>query len=233
MNGRTPVPSASSEDYLKQILRGEEVDPSGKVSTGALAQALGVTPGSVTARMKFLAEAGWIEYEAYSGARLTAEGRRVALEILRRHRLLERFLVEIVGLDWAEVHEEAERLEHVVSDRFIARIDELLGFPRYDPHGDPIPSSAGQVESPAAFPLSRAPLATPVRLVRTVLQDPPFLRWLERNGLVLGVALQVEERDPFGATVQLRLLASGKEAVLADAVASSLWVELWDLQSSL
>ncbi len=228
MNSREPLPSASSEDYLKQILLGEEGEPSGRVTTGALAQALGVTPGSVTARMKLLAEAGWIEYEAYSGARLTPAGRRVALEILRRHRLLERFLVEIVGFDWAEVHEEAERLEHAVSERFIARIDALLGHPRSDPHGDPIPTPTGHVETPLAMTLATAPLEVPVRLVRTGLQDPPFLRWLERNCLVLGAVLVVEERDPLAATLKLRLLASGRQAVLAEAVATSLWVQLLD-----
>lgn len=224
---RAGMPTASAEDYLKQILLGEEASPEGRVATGALAQALGVTPGSVTARMKSLAEAGWIEYEAYAGARLTEEGRRVAVEMVRRHRLLERFLVEVLGLDWTEVHEEAERLEHAVSDRLIAKIDAMLGYPRIDPHGDPIPSASGEFEVPPTTSLVEAPLGVSLKLVRTVLQDSPFLRWLDQVGLVLGSSLVLEARDPLAGTCLLRL-SSGKTQVLSDRVAGVLWVTVAD-----
>src|SRR5919106_6885103 len=138
------LPSSTVENYLKAIYLGGAQEHSQRLlPMGHLAAALGVTPGTATTMVKALAESGLVQYEPYSGVRLSAAGERLAGLVLRRHRLVELFLVQVMGMSWAEVHEEAEQLEHVVSERLIERIDEMLGRPTHDPHGDPIPSPEG------------------------------------------------------------------------------------------
>src|ERR671913_226474 len=141
------LPSSTVENYLKAIFQGQAALPAGArlVSMGQVAAALSVTPGTATTMVKALAESGLAEYEPYSGVRLTAAGEKLAVLVLRRHRLRELFLVKVMGMSWAEVHEEAEHLEHAVSERLIERIDEMLGRPAVDPHGDPIPDSRGSL----------------------------------------------------------------------------------------
>src|SRR5688572_28299492 len=146
------MPSSTVENYLKTIYTeqqrhaGSAGEGQGQlVAMGAMANAMGVTPGTATAMVKALAESGLVDYEPRGGVRLSAKGEKLALHVLRRHRLVELFLVEVLGLDWSEVDEEAEELEHAISDKVMARIDELLKFPKIDPHGDPIPSSTGKV----------------------------------------------------------------------------------------
>jgi DtxR family Mn-dependent transcriptional regulator len=196
--------TSAAEDYLKQILLLEQENEEGKrVSTGALAQALGVSPGSVTAMVKQLAEQGLAGYERYAGVELSEEGRRVATGVLRRHRLLELFLVQVVGMDWSEVHDEAERLEHHVSERLLARLDEMLGFPVADPHGDPIPSAEGELEETRSLSLLEAPLDKPHRVVRVADQDQAFLKLLNRIGIALGARVLVSMRDEAADAVLL------------------------------
>src|SRR5207248_10027618 len=134
------LPSSTVENYLKAIYQGQSLLAAGErlVSMGQVASSLGVTPGTATTMVKALAESGLVEYEPYSGVRLTKAGDKLAALVLRRHRLVELFLVKVMGMAWDEVHDEAEQLEHVVSDRLIDRIDEMLGRPTHDPHGDPI-----------------------------------------------------------------------------------------------
>lgn len=188
--------SSAAEDYLKQILLLERRGPDGaRVSTGALAQALDVSPGSVTAMTKQLAEQGLASYERYAGVSLSEAGRRVATGVLRRHRLLELFLVQVVGMDWSEVHDEAERLEHHVSERLLARLDEMLGYPVVDPHGDPIPNAEGELEETRSLTLLEAPLDTPHRVVRVADQDQAFLKLLSRIGIGLDERVVVSMRD--------------------------------------
>src|SRR5215510_6250049 len=141
------LPSSTVENYLKAIYQGQAALGSDVrlVPMGQLAAALGVTPGTATTMVKALAESGLAEYEPYSGVRLTPAGEKLAGLVLRRHRLVEAFLVQVMGMSWAEVHEDAEQLEHVVSDRLIDRIDQMLGRPTHDPHGDPIPNADGAV----------------------------------------------------------------------------------------
>src|SRR5213595_2601503 len=143
------LPSSTVENYLKAIYQGQSTLPAGirLVPMGSVASALGVTPGTATTMVKTLAESGLAEYEPYSGVRLTAAGENLAALVLRRHRLVELFLVKVMGMGWAEVHDEAEQLEHVVSDRLIGLMDEMLGRPTHDPHGDPIPSPEGTIAS--------------------------------------------------------------------------------------
>src|ERR1051325_3783314 len=137
------MPTSTVEDYLKHILLAEQETPGERVGTGQIAARLALSPGTVTSMLKTLADSGLLDYEPYGGVRLTKAGRQLAAHVLRRHRLLELYLVEVLHFDWSEVHAEAEQLEHAVSDRLIARMDEVLGFPTVDPHGDPIPSSTG------------------------------------------------------------------------------------------
>src|SRR5213596_2200104 len=146
------LPSSTVENYLKAIYQGQSslAREQRRVPMGGVASALGVTPGTATTMVNALAESGLAEYEPYSGVRLTASGEKLAGLVLRRHRLVELFLVQVMGMSWAEVHDEAEQLEHVVSERLIERIDDMLGHPTHDPHGDPIPSPDGAI---AARPL--------------------------------------------------------------------------------
>src|SRR6188472_3507754 len=143
------LPSSTVENYLKAIYLGQSGLPREErlVPMGHVAAAVGVTPGTATTMVKALAESGLAEYEPYSGVRLTKAGEKLAGLVLRRHRLVEAFLVHVMGMSWAEVHEEAEQLEHVVSERLIERIDEMLGRPTRDPHGDPIPNPDGAIAS--------------------------------------------------------------------------------------
>lgn len=179
------MPSLTIENYVKtiyQICSGKEQRPA---TTGELAAALSVSPGTVTSMLKTLAESGLATYTPYEGVRLTASGNALALRVLRRHRLIEQFLVETLHLTWDEVHEEAENMEHAVSDRLVDRIDEFLGFPEADPHGDPIPRADGTMPQPQYKRLSDFPVGGAFRLVRVMDQSPDFLRYLSETGLPL------------------------------------------------
>ena len=141
------LPSSTVENYLKTIFMAEAQLENGQklVPMGQLATTLGIAPGTATTMVKALAESGLAAYEPYNGVRLTSAGERLAARVLRRHRLIESFLVQVIGMNWDEVHEDAEQMEHVVSDRLIDRIDDMLGHPAADPHGDPIPTADGQL----------------------------------------------------------------------------------------
>lgn len=200
------IPSSTVENYLKAIYLGQSQLGAGTrlVPMGQVAAALGVTPGTATTMVKALSESGLAEYEPYSGVRLTAAGEKLAGLVLRRHRLVELFLVQVMGMSWAEVHEEAEQLEHVVSERLIERIDEMLGRPTHDPHGDPIPTPEGDIPAHALDNLLTCTIGTPLKVIRIADQDPAFLRFVESNGLKPGEPIHVESRDPAADAVKLR-----------------------------
>jgi DtxR family transcriptional regulator, Mn-dependent transcriptional regulator len=200
------LPSSTVENYLKAIFLGEAQLESTQrlLPMGQLAVALGVAPGTATTMVKALAEAGLVEYEPYNGVRLSAAGSRLAALVLRRHRLIELFLVQVLGMRWDEVHDDAEQLEHVVSDRLIERIDELLGHPEVDPHGDPIPSREGELKRRELDSLLTCPLNTPVTVTRVTDQDAAFLRFIERHDLKPGQSIEVEARDEVSDSVQLK-----------------------------
>src|SRR3954465_6960829 len=162
------LPSSTVENYLKAIHHGQSALPKGRrlLPMGHVASALSVTPGTATTMVKALAESGLAEYEPYSGVRLTAAGEKLAGLVLRRHRLVELFLVQVMGMSWDEVHDEAEQLEHAVSDRLIDRIDDMLGRPARDPHGDPIPSQDGSMTARHLDSLLTCPLGTALRVTR-------------------------------------------------------------------
>jgi len=201
------LPSSTVENYLKTIYLGS-VGSAGQESRllpmGQLAAAVGVTPGTATTMVKTLAESGLVNYEPYAGVSLTRAGRRLAALVLRRHRLVELFLVRVMGLRWDEVHEEAELLEHVVSDRLIDRMDEMLGRPEVDPHGDPIPDAEGTVKKQEAQTLLTCPIATPMTVTRIIDQDKQFLRFVENHDLKPGESVEVESRDEAADSVLLR-----------------------------
>jgi DtxR family Mn-dependent transcriptional regulator len=199
------MPTATVEDYLKQILLEEQGRGGDRVPTGRLAQALAVTPGTVTAMIKTLSDDGLVDYEAYGGVRLTEAGRKLALHVLRRHRLIELFLVRTMGMDWSEVHDEAERLEHAVSDRLIELIDRMLGRPEVDPHGDPIPSLDGELGPAAHETLAGLAVGRRGRVARIVDQEAGFLRLVERLGLRPGARVRVVARDDDGDTLAIQV----------------------------
>lgn len=200
------LPSSTVENYLKAIFQGEaQLTGSQRLlPMGHLAAALGVAPGTATTMVKALAESGLVEYEPYNGVRLSPAGSRLAALVLRRHRLIELFLVQVLGMRWDEVHDDAEQLEHVVSERLIERIDELLGHPEVDPHGDPIPSREGELVSKQLDTLLTCPLNTPVTVTRVTDQDAAFLRFIEGHDLKPGQSIEVEARDDVSDSVRLK-----------------------------
>lgn len=218
------MPTSTVEDYLKCILLEQQRDPEALVSMRRITAALAVAPGTVTAMMKTLADSGLLAYEPYSGVRLTDPGRQLALHVLRRHRLIELFLVKVMGMDWSEVHSEAEELEHAVSDRLIERMDEMLGYPSVDPHGDPIPDVHGAVEETVLPSLLNCELKVPLKVTRVGDQSRDFLQLLERRDLKPGSLLQVQSRDEAADAVELRLDA-GKRLTLGFRAASKIFVE--------
>lgn len=204
MTPSTPRYSPSVEDYLKAVFALTE--RGGAASTSALAASLDVAPSSVTGMVKRLAEAGLLEHLPYRGVRLTESGARESLQILRRHRILETYLTERLGFTWDDVHEEAERLEHAASDRLIEAMALALDDPSHDPHGAPIPTAEGELESSAEL-TTLAEAADGDRLVIRAVQDKSAerLRYLDSRGLVPGVPLTVEERQPFEGPLTVRV----------------------------
>ena len=220
------LPSSTVENYLKAIYQGQSSLARGArlVPMGQVAAALGVTPGTATTMVKALAESGLAEYEPYSGVRLSPAGEKLAGLVLRRHRLVELFLVQVMGMSWAEVHEEAEQLEHVVSERLIERIDDMLGHPTHDPHGDPIPNPEGAIMAKHLESLLTCPVGTPLRVTRIADQDPVFLRFIESNDLKPGQKVEVESRDAAADSVRLR--RNHHELTIGTGAASKLLVEV-------
>ena len=218
MNSRT------TENYLKAVYRHSRADPTGTVSLGMIAQDLGVTPGTVTQMMKHLSGRNLVVYESRQGASLTRAGEKVALDIIRRHRLIELFLVKVMDLDWADVHDEAEELEHVVSDRLIARMDEMLGHPARDPHGAPIPSASGILKVGRTRRLAECDIGT-YRLMQVTKESSGFLEWLSEYKLFPGAVFELQLIDSMGGTLSLGLLGQGDVIVMSMEAAGSLLVE--------
>lgn len=213
--------SHSSQNYLKAIWALQEWDVK-PVTPSALANYAGVKPPTITEAMKRMASDGLVNYSPYGAIELTPAGRRAALEMIRRHRLLETYLVEMLGYSWDQVHAEAEQLEHVCSDMLIARIDEKLNFPRKDPHGDPIPSADGTIEIPKASPLSTADIGRTVVVERISDKDPELLVHLEQLGVQIGDRLDLVAGAPFSDAVVANTAAG--QITLGAATLSSIWV---------
>jgi DtxR family Mn-dependent transcriptional regulator len=195
--------SSTAENYLKAIY--QLSDTPGSVATGALARRLKITPGSVTLMLRRLAESGLVKYAAHQGVRLTRKGQKAAVRVVRNHRLLELYLTTTLGLPWDEVHEEAENLEHAVSDRLMARIDAYLGHPDRDPHGDPIPDADGKMRTREGTPLAECPAETRFVLLRVPDRSPDFLRYLRDGGMVVGAKGSVLENQASAGIVTVEV----------------------------
>ncbi len=215
------MPTTSVENYLKAIYSrqgGEER----RVKTKEIAEELDISLPSVSGMVKSLAEEGLVDYEPYRGVRLTEEGQKAALRVIRNHRLIEVFLVQTLGYSWDEVHSEAERLEHAVSDKLVGRIDAYLSFPRFDPHGDPIPTAEGEVHHRDVICLRDAEAGMDLRVERVMDQTPEVLRYLDRIGLRPGSTLHVDEVLSFDGQMFLR--AGGQEVTISDRLAGKMLV---------
>lgn len=209
--------TSAVEDYLKAVYA---LDGEGKkATTSALAERMGVSAPSATAMMKRLAELGLVERAPYRGVVLTDRGRLCALEVLRHHRLLERYLADSLGMSLDEVHAEADRLEHVLSEKLEARIDEALGFPTHDPHGDPIPDSTLRIADGASRTLTDLVPGDTAVVARVPDDDPDLLRYLAEMELVPGNSLELTRAAPFGGPLTVRT-GSGEHAIARELAAS-------------
>jgi DtxR family Mn-dependent transcriptional regulator len=214
--------SAAVQDYAKAVYA-LEARKGSAVSTNELAERLGVTPGSVSAMLRKLSDVGLVEHQRYHGVRLTDQGRRVALEVLRHHRLIELFLAEELGMPWDRVHDEAEVLEHVLSDELEELIAARLGHPTVDPHGDPIPTAEFGIEERQTHSLDELESGASGRFVRVSDSDPEMLRYLAEHGIAIGDRLEVVDRQPFGGPVFVRF--DQREQALGGALAHAMRVE--------
>lgn len=196
--------SVTVENYLKQIYLLQQRERGHRVAMGVLAAAMQVVPGTATSMIKALADSGLVAYEPRAGVKLTRGGEQLALRVLRRHRLVELFLVNVLGLDWSEVHAEAEELEHAISDKVIEAIDRFLGHPETDPHGDPIPTPTGVIASGPALSLLDAPAGPQLVVSRILDQSADFLRLLKREDLTPGRTLEILSQDAVAGSVTLR-----------------------------
>ena len=215
--------SQAVEDYAKAIYALARRS-GGVVSTNALADRLNVTPPSVSAMVKKLSERGLAEHIPYKGVRLTPEGERVALEVMRHHRLLELYLAEHLGVPWDRVHEEAEMLEHVLSESLEAQIAAKLGNPTHDPHGDPIPDAELHIDEGMTRSLSELEVGQRGRFVRISDSDPAMLRYLSERGVRLGDRIEVIERQPFDGPLSISV--DDDVQVVGGALADAMRVEV-------
>jgi len=212
---------AQTENYLKAIFNAREWTEE-PVTVTVLAARLGLAPSSVSEAVRKLVERGLVSHAPYAPIALTAEGQRGALGMARKHRLIETFLVERLGYSWDEVHDEAEVLEHAVSDRFVDALAAHLGDPKRDPHGDPIPRADGSLPGPTLVPLAEVEPGRPCRVARVSDADPDLLRFLERSGVVLDAAVTLVRVEAAAGTVELEL--AGSPLSLGERAASAIRV---------
>ncbi len=215
--------TSTVENYIKQIYLLQQNTSGERVSVGKLAAMMGVVPGTATSMVKALADSELVEYEPRAGLRLTRGGEQLALHVLRRHRLVELFLVNVLGLDWSEVHEEAEDLEHAISDKVLNKIDAYLNSPQFDPHGDPIPSARGKVPDMECRSIADCPVGRSFRISRITDQDSKFLQFAERNGLTPGVTIRITDRNSEADAVTIHV--SGRRVMLGTSAATKILVE--------
>jgi DtxR family Mn-dependent transcriptional regulator len=221
-----PSLTRSVEDYLKAIFQLSH--QGGFATTRDIAGLLTLAAPSVSGMVKRLSEMGLIEHVPYRGVQLTSQGRRAALKMIRRHRVLELYLTRHLGYDWDNVHSEAERLEHAVSDDLIERMAAALGDPRYDPHGDPIPSATGDIEETELVSLADAAIGAELELQQVGTQDAARLRYFAEQGLVPGVRVSVTDRQPFNGPTTVYLNASGTARIVGRELGQLLWCHLAD-----
>jgi DtxR family Mn-dependent transcriptional regulator len=216
------MPSAAVEDYVKAIYVLERDSPAGEASVAGVASVLGVTKGTVAGMLSKLKKSRLVEGERYSGVRLTATGKKLALDVLRRHRLIEVFLVETLNFKWSEVHEEAERLEHAMSSKVLDRLDAFLGHPQVDPHGDPIPDANGHVAAQDGVPLSKLNETDRGVILRVTNQDSKFLDFVDRHALRPDVRFTVVDVQPEAQLITLKVARQPKVSLSFEAASKIL-----------
>jgi DtxR family Mn-dependent transcriptional regulator len=216
--------STTVEDYIKRMFLEQQRNGGKIVAMGRLAEVVAVSPGTATSMVKVLAKSGLASYRPRTGCKLTKKGEELAVHVLRCHRLIELFLVNILGLDWSEIHEEAEALEHAVSARVLEKIDEFLGYPTVDPHGDPIPSASGEIVMPSMIPLSNCKSGQSIRVGRIIDQSRSFLRFAKRHSLKPGIDADVVDLDTLADAVTIQT-ADSEPVTLGLRVAAKILVE--------
>ena len=212
----------SVQDYIKTIYELEVAKK--RPATKVLADLLGVQMASVTGMVKYLAVEGFLKHVPYRGFKLTPKGRGLALQMLRRHRLIELFLAQTLGLGWDEVHADAEQMEHAVSDALIERIDEYLGHPQFDPHGSPIPGVDGKVVARRGVPIAQLKAGDDGTVIEVEDKDPDFLRFVSSLGIRIGSTVEVIGTEPYGGLVRLRL--GKRNVVMGTEAAARVRIEL-------
>jgi len=214
--------STNIQDYLKNIFT--TTRSGGKASTSQLADALGISAASVTNMLQKLSKTTppYVVYQKHQGVALTEAGRRAALRILRRHRLIEQFLVDKLGYSWDEVHEEAEILEHAMSPLLEQRIDAAMGYPKFDPHGDPIPDANLNMPEIEQTSLSSLEIGISGRILRVPHEDPRVLRYLGKCGLRPGAQIKLISRTPYDQTMRVRIIDADDEAVVGPGLGSQI-----------
>lgn len=215
--------SLTEENYIKSIYSLSLT--AGEVGVSELARKLNVKLPTVTSMIKKLATKKFVSYEKYQGIKLTEKGKKEALSIIRKHRLTEAFLVQIMGLGWEEVHDIAEQLEHIESERFFDRIDEMLGRPKVDPHGEPIPDINGKITSKNRTSLIEVKEGSTAKITAVGNDDKKFLDHLNSKGLQIGDAVTVKKKEPFDGSVTIGMKGK-KETILSHLVAERIWVEV-------
>jgi DtxR family Mn-dependent transcriptional regulator len=199
------MPSSTVENYLKQILVESLDSDLSEVSMGKIADCLSVTPGTATTMVKSMEQKDLVSYRPRKGVKLTPSGRKVGMNILRRHRLLETFLVETLNLDWGEIHEEAEVLEHAISEKVVEKLDQFLGRPTHDPHGDPIPTRAGSLPKASNRTLLDCDSGDLVRIESIKDQGKEFLQFARKNKLIPGRKVEVIRHDRIADSLDLKI----------------------------
>lgn len=216
--------SASSQNYLKVIWSLEEWSADA-ASTSAIADKLGVRTSTASDAIRRLVDQGLVDHTPYGGVHLTERGRRYAVEMIRRHRLIETLLVRVLDFTWDEVHDEADLLEHAVSDRFIERADQVLGYPGRDPHGDPIPRADGTVERLDVVPLAALPPGTPARVERIADHDSSLLQFFSTRGITVGAVVETRPAEPYSETIGVVVRGRDGSTALGSAALHAVWVK--------
>lgn len=215
--------SSSAQDYLKVVWTAQEWSDE-PVTTTWIAERIGVRPSTASVMIKKLAEQGLLAHAKYGNVELTAAGREHAVAMVRRHRLLETFLVEALGYSWDEVHDEAEVLEHAVSGTLVERIDAYLGHPTRDPHGDPIPSSSGEPNRPDATPLGEADAGVSLTIARISDSDPDMLRYFADNGIEIDARITVVRHEPYAEALAVQVDGADEPVLLGEGATAAVWV---------
>ncbi|HTY09580.1 MAG TPA: metal-dependent transcriptional regulator [Bacteroidota bacterium] len=215
------MPSISAENYLKNIYELESGKK--KVTTSRLASKLKISPASVTDMVKKLSEKGFLRHEPYKGVAVTEKGKRSALQIIRKHRLWEMFLAEVLHFSWDTIHEEAEEFEHIMSERMEEKIDEVLGYPKVDPHGDPIPQKDGTIATMNIRPLGEAGEGMTVRVLRVHDANPELLQYASSIGLSLNKRIFVKQKNKFDDSLVVKI--GTRETVVSSVLAKNIFIE--------